>query len=651
VASPNLSIDQVSSAPSDAPPAGAGRRFARLRAFARARRRWGAALLAVPVLLVVALDASKRGDRLLGFSGKYLASYAVAMLESGLLWGLLLFAASARKGPFRWLTGALFVVLATMSLGGQVYFYKSYSVYLNLDATLFGTSVGESVFGQLKADGKNFLLSTAPPFLLAGVLVWLGRIVLRPRRTRMTLPLQLASLVAVVSVFLIPCSYRTVQGSTPDVIYFHAVGGLVKSLSGVRTQAQVRPGLRTPPKLPALTPKPATGRPRNVLFVLTESVRADAACAAHEDSCPPTPEVNALMPDRIPLREMRSNTSTTAIELSVLWSGLLPTEPREALHTAPLLFDFAHAAGFDTAYLSSHHMLFANSRLYVQDLPTSHQTGATDLDPLADIDTGARDDLLTARAKHDLGEMKEPFFAVVHYGNTHLPYRVDPADSPFQPSLASKAEADNAAYKNYYLNAVHLQDKTIADLLRWVRSQPMGDRTVVVFTSDHGEQFREHQQYGHTCSVFEEEMHVPFWVDAPKGVLTPAEEQALRALESAPLFHLDVAPTILDLLGLDGAPELASWRAKMPGASLVRPNHPEPKAVPLTNCSEIWGCAFKNWGMMRGFKKLAAREWERDWQCYDVHDDPHEQHDLGAAACGDLPALANALYGGLPSAP
>jgi hypothetical protein len=83
----------------------------------------------------------------------------------------------------------------------------------------------------------------------------------------------------------------------------------------------------------------------------------------------------------------------------------------------------------------------------------------------------------------------------------------------------------------------------------------------------------------------------------------------------------------------------------------VRPNHPEPKAVPLTNCSEIWGCAFKNWGMMRGFKKLAAREWERDWQCYDVHDDPHEQHDLGAAACGDLPALANALYGGLPSAP
>jgi glucan phosphoethanolaminetransferase (alkaline phosphatase superfamily) len=622
-----------------------------LRALARARRRYGLAVCLLPVLLVVLLDASRRGDRLLGFSGKYLASYAFAMLESGLLWGLLLFAASARRGVFRWLAAALFVTLATASLGGQVYFHRSYSTYLNLDATLWGTSVGESVFGQLKADGKNFLFSTAPPLFAAGALVALGRLLLRPRRTRARLPLQAAAVVVVVSVFLIPCSYRTVQGSTPDVIYFHALGGLVKQLSGVRTTAQIRPGLRTPPKLPALTARPANGAPRNVLFVLTESVRADASCSAHEPTCPASPQINEALPDRLPLRQMRSNTSTTAIELSVLWSGLLPTEKRGALHTAPLLYDYAHAAGFDTAYLSSHHMLFANSRLYVQDLPTSHQAGATDLDPLADIDTGARDDLLTARAKHDLGEMKEPFLAVVHYGNTHLPYRVDKDDAPFQPSLESKAEADNAAYKNYYLNAVHLQDKTIADLIRWVRRGPMGPRTVIVFTSDHGEQFREHGQYGHTCSVFEEELHVPFWIDAPAGLLTPAEVASLRALADEPLVHLDVAPTILDLLGLLDAPELAPYRARMPGTSLLRPSHVSGAATPLTNCSEIWGCAFKNWGMIRGSKKLAAREWERAWQCYDVLADPQEQHDLGPAACGDLPALADAIYGGLPSAP
>ena len=52
----------------------------------------------------------------------------------------------------------------------------------------------------------------------------------------------------------------------------------------------------------------------------------------------------------------------TSFELAVLWSGLEPNAGREALHAAPVLFDFAHAAGLGTAYWTSHHMMFANSR-------------------------------------------------------------------------------------------------------------------------------------------------------------------------------------------------------------------------------------------------------------------------------------------------
>ena len=48
----------------------------------------------------------------------------------------------------------------------------------------------------------------------------------------------------------------------------------------------------------------------------------------------------------------------------------------------------------------------------------------------------------------------------------------------------------------------------------------------------------------------------------------------------------------------------------------------------LTNCTGIWGCAFRNWGMMRGSLKLEGREWDSTWRCYDVLSDPHEQHDL-----------------------
>jgi arylsulfatase A-like enzyme len=293
--------------------------------------------------------------------------------------------------------------------------------------------------------------------------------------------------------------------------------------------------------------------------------------------------------------------------------------------------------------------MFANSRLFVQDLPTSHQCGATDLDPLADIDLGARDELLTARVKGDLLEMNEPFFGVVHYGNTHVPYRVDPDRAPFQPSLESKAPGDNEAYRNHYKNAVHLQDATIGELIRFVRESPMGDRTVIVFTSDHGEAFREHGQLGHTGAVLDEEIHVPGWVDAPSGTLTDEEQDALRAAADEPVFHTDITPTLLDLMGLWKAPALAGHRSSMVGSSLLRPLA-EPPVLALTNCSGIWGCAFKNWGVMRGGLKLEAREWDRSWHCWDVLADPAEQHDLGVDACADLIPFAQRTFGGLPSA-
>ena len=617
----------------------------RRRALARARRRIGPLVLVAPLLLIVALDAQIRGERLLGLGGKHIASYLGAMLESAAFWGLLLFAASYRRGAIRWVAAPLFVALAGLSIGGQIYFHRQYATYLNLDATLFGTSLSESLFSQLRADGANFLASIAPPIACALALVWIGRRTLRPGGGRRARAARVAAPVALVATFLIPCSYRTVQASTPDVIYFHAVGGLLKELLGGRVTAQILPGLRTPPALPPVVPRATP--PRNVLFILTESVRADVACSAWAPSCPGGPRVNDAAPRRFPLTQMRSSASTTAIELAVLWSGLQPTESREDLHSYPLLFDYARSGGLDTAYWTSHHMMFANSRLYVQDLPTSKQCGATELDPLADIDLGGDDRLLSARVQAELPTLKEPFFAVAHFGNTHVPYLVDPADAPFQPALESKAPGDNEAYRNYYRNAAHRQDKAIAELIRSVRSAPFGERTIIVFTSDHGEAFREHGQLGHTGSILEEEIHVPAWIDAPEGTLAPAEEAALGAARDEPVSHTDVTPTILDLMGLWEEPAFAAYRASMPGHSLVRPS-PGPAPLTLSNCSGIWGCAYKNWGMMRGHLKLEARAWDKIWHCYDVKADPKEERDLGPAACGDLVERADAIYGGPP---
>ncbi|MBK8937235.1 MAG: sulfatase-like hydrolase/transferase [Polyangiaceae bacterium] len=616
----------------------------RLRGLVRLRRRFGWLLALAPVLTVVGFDLATRGERLVALPAKYLGSYSLAIVESAILWASLMIAASARRGVSRFVAGALFVLLFTAAIGGQLYFYSQYSTYLNLDATLFGTSFAGSVFGQLSADGPNFLWNVGPAFVIAIVLAFSAAKLLRPRRRTLRVARVFAP-VALVAVFLIPVSYRSVQASTPDVIYFHALGGLIKELTGVRSTAQIRPGLRSCPAMPTLSPRPPTQR--NVILLLTESVRADTHCSAFEASCPNAPRTNAAVPDRLPLLQLRSNSTTTAIQLAVMWSGLEPVESRERLHSVPLLFDYAHAAGMHTAYWTSHHMMFANSRLWVQDLPTRFQCGATDLEPTADIDVGGDDALLVERALSELPKLEEPFFAVVHVGNTHVPYKVDPADSPFQPSFASKAPEDNEAYRNFYKNAVHLQDKAIGRFLEEIGKTSYGARTVVLFTSDHGEAFREHDQLGHTGSLYEEELHVPGWVHAPPGVLTEAERHNLAARRELPTFHTDVTPTVLDLLGLWDDPELEPFKLGIVGQSWIRPPEP-PIPLALTNCSGVWGCAFRNWGVMRGFLKLHAREWDSKWRCFDVRTDPLEKNDLGPEGCGDLVKIAERVHDGFP---
>ena len=200
----------------------------RLRTFARWRKHAAPALVIVPLLLVVAADIKLRGDRLVALNGRYVASYFGAMIESAALWGLLLLAASSRRGAIRWIAAPLFVFLSTFSIGIQLYFHRQYATYLNLDATLFGTSLSESLVGQLRADSWNFLSSVAPPFGLAIGLVVLARRVVRPaaRTSRIA---RIVAPAVLIGVFLIPCSYRTVQASTPDVIYFHAIGGLFEA--------------------------------------------------------------------------------------------------------------------------------------------------------------------------------------------------------------------------------------------------------------------------------------------------------------------------------------------------------------------------------------------------------------------------------------
>jgi arylsulfatase A-like enzyme len=243
-------------------------------------------------------------------------------------------------------------------------------------------------------------------------------------------------------------------------------------------------------------------------------------------------------------------------------------------------------------------------------------------------------------------ELREPFFAVVHYSNLHRPRLVDPEESPFKPSADKSVRREEG--RNHYKNAVYLSDRAVAKLIKHVRGTPSGARTVIVYTSDHAEAFLEHgNENDHSSTVYDEEIHVPTWIDGPEGTLSPAERASLHQKKGDYLVQYDLAATLIDLLGLWDDPGFAPFRGRFIGYPLTRPGHFE-QPVPLTNVSWVWEYHLPNWGMIRGSKKVMALAEDDHYRCYDLVQDPKETTDLGEAACPELVAAAKQRFPILP---
>ena len=257
------------------------------------------------------------------------------------------------------------------------------------------------------------------------------------------------------------------------------------------------------------------------------------------------------------------------------------------------------------------------------------------------------DALLTDRVIDVWDELEEPFLGVVHYSNGHFPYVYDENHAPFQPSEFSKSPEKNEHFRNFYRNVHYLSDMAVGRLIDHIRGTDSGKRTVVVYVGDHGEAFREHWQLGHTSSLYDDEIHVPAWIDAPPATVTSEEQASLRGAKEQFVWHLDVGPTLLDLLGLWDADGMKPFRTSMLGHPITRPERTV-GPVPLNNCAWTWECAFRNWGMMQGSMKIEAREWDNEFHCFDLRTDPYEQQNLGEQGCAPLPSIAREWFGKMP---
>jgi glucan phosphoethanolaminetransferase (alkaline phosphatase superfamily) len=603
-------------------------------------------VLALPPAVFLLLDLLWRAERLTSFELVDFGNYGLSLAWSLVCWGALYYSALSNS---RWLSAVSSVVFCfflTASLGSQAYFFQQYHAYISRDVARYATNFSESVLHQVGADLGNFLSFNIPALLVALALLHGGRRAASIKRRR-RLWLEVGALGVFFLSLLAPVQHEKRQASTPDMLYMDATGVLLSNVFGLNPDSGMdRPRARASDQLPPL--KRQRSAQTNVVFVILESVRQDAVCNSFDPKCRRTPYTNRLFPERIPLSQMRSLTSSTAISMAVLWSGLAPTESRDRLHTAPLLFDYAKRAGYETGYFTSQSILFGNMRLWLKNLGVDRMFTGTDVDPECDIDLGVSEELFVERAITEFASLEEPFFLTIQLSNGHYPYlvRKDGAQ-PFQPSTTSKAPQSNEKFFNHYQNAIHQQDEYLAQLLGKIASSEAGERTVIVYTSDHGEAFREHHQMGHTFSIFDEEVLVPAWVHAPPGALSAEEENSLREKTDAFTFHPDLTATIVDLLGVYNDPGIARFKERMVGSSLIS-EKANGRTLPMTNCSPLWSCAFENWGVMHGKMKLEARAWDSQYHCWDLALDPTESANKGDAVCSELVERAGAIYGRLP---
>jgi arylsulfatase A-like enzyme len=174
-------------------------------------------------------------------------------------------------------------------------------------------------------------------------------------------------------------------------------------------------------------------------------------------------------------------------------------------------------------------------------------------------------------------EAAEPFFLFFHTYQTHDPYYAPPPYATMfesagggHPVPVAHTSADEQALAKYDA-AVRYTDAAIVPLLDAIRRSPLGERTLLVVTSDHGEAFHEHGYTGHGRTLHEEVLRVPLLVWSPGLVARGRRVAGLVGL-------IDTAPTILDLLGLPlpsgiaGISLAAQVRAdRSPGALPERP--------------------------------------------------------------------------------
>ena len=281
----------------------------------------------------------------------------------------------------------------------------------------------------------------------------------------------------------------------------------------------------------------------NVVFITIDTTRFDAMGYAGAAGNP-TPTIDGLARDGVRFDNAVASVPLTLPSHSTMFTGVLP--PKHGVRDN---------GGF---VLDPKHVTLAE-RLQARGWQTGGFVGAYVLDAKWGINQGFdtyfdQFDLSkykrislgdVARTAGEVVDAAIPwldrhantkFFAWLHFYDPHSPYS---PPEPFKARFQGRP----------YLGEVAYVDAQIARVTNWLASRGLTDRTIIVVTADHGESLGEHGEGTHGLFIYDATVKVPL------VIRTPYAATRGRRVPQVVRSH-DLAPTVLELLGLPADPDM-----------------------------------------------------------------------------------------------
>lgn len=374
----------------------------------------------------------------------------------------------------------------------------------------------------------------------------------------------------------------------------------------------------------ATSPEPgAIPEKLNVLLLTIDSLRADMPWTGYPRQI--APNLTELAKRSVVYTDAYAASSYTAKSVSSLLTSKYPS----SLYRSGYFF-----AGFSDANLflqevlqqagvrtmSGHgHLYFDRGKNLNQGFDIWELAPGITFD--SSTDKNITSDKMTDMAikmLSDEANTSKQFFLWFHY--------MDPHDQYVKHEMSPDFGKNN---RDRYDSEVFFTDHHIGRLFEFGKTKEWWERTAIIISADHGETFGEHGMFKHAFELWEVLTRVPLVIYYP-GI----EPKVISERRS----HIDVAPTILELMGHQIPKEFAG-RSMVPELRGEKPDNREPIVLDLPEDKNNPD----RHAIISGDYKLIVKNYGASHLLFNLKNDPAEENDLAKKEPEKL-AEMKALY-------